>query len=314
MTVTTLSALTQSNVGKISTTEEPAKYPAWRLKAKLNQHYGEKLIFIERPGKSDLICSGAITVGQAMKEAALLREKVTEDRETLPPQRRESLTDTQILHQAAGILRKAMENVEHEPQFYISSDKMSPVECSKYVPDILYDFVNWCVSPHAFKKVLTCNDDPATKDNIRVITFCHELIAQCCNIRTPITLGLGVMIHHEFGSKAIINKLHTMGHCVSYTEVRQFLTSVAADQLQRSKGVYIPNGLSSTTDHGIIDAAIDNFDQNEETLDGKNTTHAMAMVVYRRGDVTTVHNPIKRIPERSLTALNCDLDIEEVHR
>ena len=98
MTVTTLSALTQSYVGKISTTEEPAKYPAWRLKAKLNQHYGEKLIFIERPGKSDLICSGAITVGEAMKEAALLREKVTEDRETLPPQRRESLTAYIIMY------------------------------------------------------------------------------------------------------------------------------------------------------------------------------------------------------------------------
>ncbi|KAK1904701.1 Beta-glucanase [Dissostichus eleginoides] len=123
------------------------------------------------------------------------------------------------------------------------------------------------------------------------------------------------MIHHEFGSKALINKLHMMGHCVSYDEVRQFLTSVAADQLQRSKGVYIPNGLTRTTEHGIIDAAIDNFDQNEETLDGKNTTHSMAIVVYRRGDVATAHNPIPRIPERSLHALDsCDLDNEEVQR
>ncbi|KAJ4928896.1 hypothetical protein JOQ06_004518 [Pogonophryne albipinna] len=123
------------------------------------------------------------------------------------------------------------------------------------------------------------------------------------------------MIHHEFGSKALINKLHMMGHCVSYDEVRQFLTSVAADQLQRSKGVYIPNGLTRTTEHGIIDAAIDNFDQDEETLDGKNTTHSMAIVVYRRGDVATAHNPIPRIPERSLHALDsCDLENEEVQR
>lgn len=32
----------------------------------------------------------------------------------------------------------------------------------------------------------------------------------------------------------------------------------------------------------IIDAAIDNFDQNEEILDGKNTTHILAMVAYQR--------------------------------
>ena len=31
-----------------------------------------------------------------------------------------------------------------------------------------------------------------------------------------------------------------------------------------------------------MDAAIDNFDQNEETLDGKTTTHSMAAVLYQR--------------------------------
>lgn len=123
------------------------------------------------------------------------------------------------------------------------------------------------------------------------------------------------MIHHECGSKALINKLHIMGHCVSYDEVQQFLTSVAADPLQRSKGVSIPNGRTRTTEHGIIDAAIDNFDQDEETLDGKHTTHSMAIVAYRRGDVATAHNPVPRIPERSLHALDsCDLENEEVQR
>lgn len=312
MTVTTLSAVTVSYIGKL---KEPTMYKSWKLKEKLIQHYRDKLIFIERPGKSDLICSGAMTVGHAMREASLLREIITEDRETMPPQRTETLTDTQILHRAAGILRKTMEKVEHEPQFYISSDKLSLLQCSEYVPNTLYDFVNWCVNAGAFKKVQTCDEDPSLKNNTSVITFCHDLIAQCCSRRTPITLGLGIMIHHEFGSKALINKLHMMGHCVSYDEVRQFLTSVAADQLQRSNGVYIPNGLTRTTEHGIIDAAIDNFDQNEETLDGKNTTHSMAIVVYRRGDVATAHNPIPRIPERSLHGLDsCDLDNEEVQR
>ncbi|KAL7379980.1 hypothetical protein ABVT39_009485 [Epinephelus coioides] len=312
MTVTTLNAVTESYSGKLSTAEGPAMCKSWKLKEKLRRHYGDKLIFIERPGKSDLICSSAITVGHAMKEASVLREKLAEDREPMPPQRTETLTDTQILHKAAGILRKSMEEVRHEPRFYIGSDKLSLLQCSKYVPDTLYDFVNWCVSSDAFRKVQSCNEDPALKDNLSVITFCHDLIAQCCSRRTPITLGLGIMIHHEFGSKALINKLHMMGHCVSYDEVRQFLTSAAADQLQSSKHVYIPNGLTRSTEHRIIDAAIDNFDQNEETLDGKNTTHCMAIVVYRRGDDTTAHNPIKRVPEKSLTALN-SLD-DEVQR
>ena len=134
-----------------------------------------------------------------------------------------------------------------------------------------------------------------------MITFCHGLIAQCCSRLTPTTLGLGIMIHHEFGSKSRINKLHMMGHCVSYDEVCQFLTSAAADQLQRSKRVYIPNGLTST-EYGIIDAAIANFDHNEETLDGKNATHCMATVVHRRGDDATVHNPSNEF-QRDLSLL-----------
>ena len=52
-----------------------------------------------------------------------------------------------------------------------------------------------------------------------------------------------------------------MGHSVSYEEVRQFLTSVAADQISRNQGIYILHGISITSvqDHGIVDAVIDNF-------------------------------------------------------
>ena len=37
----------------------------------------------------------------------------------------------------------------------------------------------------------------------------------------------------------------------------------------------------------FVDAAIDNFDQNEETLDGKTTAHSMAAVLYLNDDEST---------------------------
>ncbi|KAF3859803.1 hypothetical protein F7725_000058 [Dissostichus mawsoni] len=123
------------------------------------------------------------------------------------------------------------------------------------------------------------------------------------------------MIHHEFGSKALVNELNALGHCVSYNEVRQFLTTVSADEITRNKEIYIPTGLSGILDHGMIDAAIDNFDQNEETLDGKHTTHSMATVIYRRGQTTTEPQRLARIPQKTLSALNnYDVDGEELHR
>ncbi|KAF3842505.1 hypothetical protein F7725_024456 [Dissostichus mawsoni] len=95
----------------------------------------------------------------------------------------------------------------------------------------------------------------------------------------------------------------------------QFLTSVSADEITRNKDIYIPTGLSGILDHGMIDAAIDNFDQNEKTLDEKHTTHSMATVIYRRGQTTTEPQRLARIPQKTLSALNnYDVDGEELHR
>jgi len=323
MKVRTLNSLTDryDNILKTIAEEESVsivqhkKYRSWKLKEKLIQHYKDSLVFVPRPGQSDLICSDSMTIGCALREAAKLTE-ITVDCETTLPQTSQSLTEFQILPRAAEILRKSMEQVEHDSQSYVSSDHLSRLQCSKYVPNILYDFVNWCVDSHAHRDYKTCDDDPASKDNLCVIAICHDLIGQSRHIYTPITLGLAILIHHEFGSKTLINELSAMGHCVSYTEVRHFLTSVAADQIKRTEsGVYIPTGLTGVAEHGIVDAAIDNFDQNEDTLDGKRTTHALASVVFRRGQVSTADKCLARVPQRSLTTLSTfDMNEDKLHR
>ncbi len=322
MKVRTLNSLTDSydNILKTIAEEEGVsivqhkKYRSWKLKEKLIQHYKDRLVFVPRPGQSDQICSDSMTIGCALREAAKLTE-ITVDCETTFPQTSQSLSEIQILHRAADILRKSMEQVEHDSQSYVSSDRLSRLQCSKYVPNILYDFLNWCVDLHAHRDYQTCDDDPASKENLCVIAICHDLIGQSCHIHTPITLELAILIHHEFGSKTLINELSAIGHCVSY-EVRHFLTSVAADQISRTEsGVYIPTGLTGVAEHGIVDAAIDNFDQNEDTLDGKRTTHAIASVVFRRGQASTVDKCLARVPQRSLTTLNTfDMNGDKLYR
>ena len=104
-------------------------------------------------------------------------------------------------------------------------------------------------------------------------------------VKTPLHLGLAIKIYHDFGSKKLSELLHNFSHAVSYDELRQFVTSAAIDQLSRTDNVYVPHGIKPL-DHDdtdtFIDAAIDNFDLNEDSLDGKRTTHAMATVVYQR--------------------------------
>ena len=118
-------------------------------------------------------------------------------------------------------------------------------------------------------------------------------------------------MHHDFGSKELIETLSSLGFSINYDEVRKFNTSVAVDQLSCPTDVYIPRGISKVVDENpgsIVDAAIDNFDRNEETVDGKHTTHSMAVVLYQRSHVPDEDISIPRMKQKSLDSTQCAED------
>ena len=71
-----------------------------------------------------------------------------------------------------------------------------------------------------------------------------------------------------------------MGHCVSYDEMRAVNTSIAEVVLAKAEefGTVIPTVIKA----GSFVQIGANNDLNEETLDGKNTTHATTMVIYQK--------------------------------
>ena len=310
LTVTSLSLLKEKYVQALVDigVTDAQQYSSWKLKTKLKNYYGNRLIFVQRRGQSDLVCSGNMTIGDAFQQASHM--ETDEDIEFSDlHSAKDQLDEYQILHMAAAILRSHMSNITDSDN-YISSFDLELEECGKFVPDCLYDFLSWCVSKQAFDSV-SCfaNGDPQTWE-LKIIAICQNIIAQSRRIRTPISLGLGISVHHLFGSKKLVDHLHDLGYSVSYDEVRRFLSSVALDQ--KGTDVYIPSGLQSVNDLVMVDAAIDNFDQNEETLDGKSTTHAMAAVLYKRCPIDASKCQVKRVKEKSLSsadALTLDDDI-----
>ena len=120
---------------------------------------------------------------------------------------------------------------------------------------------------------------------LKALAICHNIIALTCSTQTPITFGLGVRIHHDFGCRSFIEDLSAVGYSISYDEIRWFLTSVAKDEIDKCESdVYIPRGISTFDNQdpsSMVHSAIDNFDQNEDTLDGKSSTHCMAVVLYQ---------------------------------
>ena len=85
----------------------------------------------------------------------------------------------------------------------------------------------------------------------------------------PLQFGLGVQMHHHFGSRFLIDALHCHGFCCAYNEVQQFEGNAAL-----SYNTDIPNYTSE-----CVQYAADNVDHNSRTLDGHNTFHGMEMIV-----------------------------------
>ena len=124
-----------------------------------------------------------------------------------------------------------------------------------------------------------------------------------------------LQLYHGYGSKHLIETIHAFGICVSYTEVRQFLTSAANHEIAKTEVSCIPYGISPKTLGGdFIQEGADNIDLNTETIDGKilcilwleqffrwcKIIHQFQKSVQPRlNDVKTDHFPWQRKPHHS---------------
>ena len=73
-----------------------------------------------------------------------------------------------------------------------------------------------------------CNQGYETYSNERVsLSLAQAIQYQINHIPNQTTLGIGVRMHHRFGSKELISLLSSYGICVSYDEVLRFRQSAA---------------------------------------------------------------------------------------
>ena len=99
-----------------------------------------------------------------------------------------------------------------------------------------------------------------------------QAIMQACRPRAliaPLQLGLGVQMHHHFGSKFFIDTLSNLGFSTSYWEVQKYESSAAAT-LKKYLPDYFPGQ--------FLQFVADNVDHNIRTLDGHNTFHGMGII------------------------------------
>lgn len=185
------------------------------------------------------------------------------------------------------------------------------------VPDSLYWLIRFLVTGEAGKT--NCPSQCSNTSNERqILSICQDLIHCSTNgrVKTSKHAGLAITVHHLTSSRRLITLLNKMGHCSSYDEMRAIDTSAALEVLAKANefGTVIPSNISPCP---FIQIAADNNDLNEETLDGKNTTHATTMVVYQRkafgpdlSPAPLVDHTTKR---RSLQPTSSIYDIQECY-
>ena len=271
-------------ISKEISKENGSSYKSSTFKQQLKRNWPSIDIIPQSGRSSDLVYSRDMSVAEALKKSSELERKLTvaeKTKDTLKSNVQPSAeTDEQIIHKAVTVLRRKLQETPKLDNMYYSSEEMTLEAQTKFVPPILCKFLHWLTNDKAFKEA---GDLPKDLEPKILATAC-DITTLCTSIFLPKHQGLAVHLHHEFGSRKLIEDLNALGHCVSYAEHRRFLTSAAehiyTEQTVTPSGAIIPPEIVPRANGGqLIVGAGDNWDHNERTPDGKRTTHAMTTIL-----------------------------------
>ena len=155
-----------------------------------------------------------------------------------------------IIETAARILRNDIKRMEVSNEYYPSPDDLESVD------------LNIAKLPSSLKLLLR-NIFSSQGSSIKVASIGQAIVQQVRPkaVTMPLQIGLAIQMHRHFGSRFLVDSLHSHGFCSSYSEVQNFERSAAFFQ-----GTHIPE-LDNTCDSVFIQYAADNVDHNLRTID-----------------------------------------------
>ncbi|CAB4034375.1 Hypothetical predicted protein [Paramuricea clavata] len=221
-------------------------YTKQKLKARLVAHYKEDLVFHQPPqqSKPEIVYSSSTSLVDIVNAAIYQLSATRHDK--LYVQGKNECIHVRVLRH---------------------------LRCrnSKLPPQNLYWLLRWIITGEHYS-------DRSSSSNARIPADERKII-MAAQAKLPKYEALAMSVKHITGSKQLVILLNRMGHCSSYVEIEQVETSLVNESLARSKtsGVIIPTNINPGV---FIQMAADNNDINEETLDGKKTTHATTMAIY----------------------------------
>lgn len=90
-------------------------------------------------------------------------------------------------------------------------------------------------------------------------------------------IGLGILMHHHFGTRFLIDTLYNFGFCSSYSEVQKFEMNAPASRSSESEN----------DNKSFVQFIADNADHNIRSLDGFGTFHGMGIIAASTPGIKT---------------------------
>ena len=186
-----------------------------------------------------------------------------------------------IIYHSAKMLRSVLSEVSTMIPWPPSASDISEANIS--IPNLTYNFLAWTLvedvdsSPVSEKRVVL----PSTTEQ-KVFSFGQDLIYAVNNGRvlTPKHIALPLSVKNWTGSAEVVMTLNKFGHGISYTALEELETAMAEKQIRhQSSGCVLPSNIVP----GVFSIfCYDNNDLQEETLNGKGTTHCTNGIVIQR--------------------------------
>lgn len=264
-------------------------YTAQRLKNRMIHHFGEAIVFHQqyRRNKSELVYSSSISLQDIINAAYQKAASATTDETIHPPEApAEENEKIRLLYRTAALIKAEIKECQGIPVRPPDINDLTLASSKARIPESLYWMLRWIIETpqkegeEEFRSPECSN----LADERRVVMIAQDVV-HCTShglIKMPKHVSLAMAVRHLTGSKQLVTMLNRMGHCSSYDDVEAIDTSLAKEVLAQSdlSGIVVP---SNIVPGGFVQAAADNNDLNEETLDGKTTTHATTLVLYQKG-------------------------------
>jgi hypothetical protein len=127
-----------------------------------------------------------------------------------------------------------------------------------------------------------CYGKVSKGNSLVIISICHAILqaAKHPSFISPLQLSTSLFIHQTTRSRLLIDVLSSLGLAISYNRVLSFERSAA---VSTSEDGLPPGLMKADAGGGFCQWVADNFDYNEDTLTGQDTTHVMGMIACQIG-------------------------------